>query len=38
MTVDLSAASGELAVEWMRAVDGTATRAGRLSGGGQRAC
>ena len=36
VTVDLSAASGELAVEWMRGVDGTTTPSGTVSGGAKR--
>ncbi len=37
VTVDLSAVSGELAVEWMRAVDGTTTQSGAVAGGAKRA-
>ncbi len=37
VTVDLSAVSGELAVEWMRAVDGTTTPGGAVAGGAKRA-
>jgi parallel beta-helix repeat protein len=36
VTVDLSAAMGELAVEWMDPVEGTVTRAEPTTGGGQR--
>jgi len=36
VTVDLSAARGELAVEWMDAVAGTVTRADAVAGGGRR--
>jgi hypothetical protein len=36
-TVDLSAARGSLAVEWMNLADGTATAAGRVIGGARRA-
>jgi len=36
VTVDLSAATGELAVEWMDAAEGTTTRAEAVAGGGRR--
>ena len=36
VTVDLSAATGDLAVEWMDAAEGTVTRAEPIAGGGQR--
>jgi hypothetical protein len=36
VTVDLSAASGELAVEWLRPIDGTVTQAGAVVGGAER--
>ncbi len=36
VTVDLSAASGELAVEWMHAAKGTITTNGTVSGGAKR--
>jgi hypothetical protein len=36
VTVDLSAASGKLNVEWMRAADGHMTRGEPIAGGGQR--
>jgi len=36
VTVDLSAATGELAVEWMDAIAGTITRAEPTAGGGRR--
>lgn len=36
VTVDLSAATGELAVEWLRPVNGTATQGGTVAGGAQR--
>jgi len=36
VTVDLSAVSGSMDVEWMRPDDGTVTRAGVIEGGGRR--
>ncbi len=36
VTVDLSAATGDLAVEWLRPVDGTVVQGGGVAGGGQR--
>ncbi len=36
VTVDLSAAGGELAVEWLHPVEGTITRNGTVSGGAKR--
>jgi hypothetical protein len=36
VTVDLSAVSGWVDVEWMRPDDGTVARAGLMEGGGRR--
>jgi hypothetical protein len=36
VTVDLTAARGELAVEWMHPVEGTVTSGGTTTGGGKR--
>ena len=36
VTVDLSAAKGPLAVEWLRPVDGTVTQSGTVAGGAKR--
>jgi hypothetical protein len=36
VTVDLSAATGDLAVEWLRPVDGTVTPGGTVAGGAER--
>ncbi len=36
VTVDLSSATGELAVEWLRPVDGIVTQGGAVAGGAKR--
>jgi hypothetical protein len=36
VTVDLSAAAGQLAVEWLRPVDGTVRQSGTIAGGSER--